>query len=129
MSRGGVHHITLTVTDAARSAEWYQRLLGEAAVIHRQGPGWTRIRMQWPDGLVIGATQHEATAADDRFDTTRVGLDHIGIGCPDEAEVRAWADRMDALGITHGPVEDVPYGWAVTARDPDGIAIEFFCAK
>ena len=129
MRRSGVHHITLTVTDAERSAAWYQLLLGEASIVHREGPGWIRVRMQWPDGLVIGATQHEATGAGDRFDTTRVGLDHIGIGCPSEDAVRAWAARMDDLGIGHGPVEDVPYGWAVTARDPDGIAIEFFCAR
>lgn len=129
MRHDGVHHLTISVTDAGRSAEWYQRLLGEATIIHRNGPDWIRIRMQWPDGLVIGATQHEATDDEDRFDETRVGLDHIGIGCPSEADVRAWADRMDALGIAHGPVEDVAYGWAVTARDPDGIAIEFFCAK
>jgi glyoxylase I family protein len=129
MRRDGVHHLTLSVTDAQRSAEWYQRLLGEATIIHREGPGWIRIRMQWPDGLVIGATQHDATTSGDRFDETRVGLDHLGIGCPGEADVRAWAQRMDDLGISHGPVEDVPYGWAVTARDPDGIAVEFFCAK
>ena len=129
MRHAGVHHVTLSVTDAARSAEWYQRLLGEARIIHREGPGWIRIRMQWPDSLVIGVTQHEATTGVDRFDHVRVGLDHIGIGCPGEADVRAWADRMDALGIDRGPVEDVTYGWAVTARDPDGIPIEFFCAK
>jgi catechol 2,3-dioxygenase-like lactoylglutathione lyase family enzyme len=85
--------------------------------------------MQWPDGLVIGATAHDTTPADDRFDASRVGLDHIGIGCPDEHAVRAWAEHMDQLGVRHGPVEDVPYGWAVTARDPDGIAVEFFCSK
>lgn len=129
MNRNGVHHLTLSVTDADRSADWYQRLLGEATIIIREAPGWRRVRMQWPDGLVIGATQHEGTAGSDRFDHTRVGLDHIGIGCASEADVRAWAAHMDSVGIDHGPVEDVPYGWAVTARDPDGIAVEFFCGK
>lgn len=129
MRRDGVHHLTLTVTDAQRSVDWYQQLLGEAAIFHLEGPGWNRVLMLWPDGLMIGATQHAATASGDRFDETRVGLDHIGIGCPSEADVRAWGQRMDDLGIAHGPVEDVPYGWAVTARDPDGIAVEFFCAK
>lgn len=124
-----VHHLTLTVTDAAASAAWYQRLLGPATVIHRQGPDWTRVRMQWPSGLVIGVTQHEATEPDDAFAHTRVGLDHVGLACDGEAEVRAWAERMDGLGLEHGPVEDVPYGWAVTARDPDGIAVEFFAGR
>ena len=124
-----VHHVTLTVLDVERSAEWYQRVLGPAEAITRAGDGWHRIRMAWPDGLVIGVTAHEATAPEDAFDARRVGLDHIGLACASEEEVRAWADRLDALGVDRGPVETVPYGWAVTARDPDGIAIEFFCAK
>ena len=124
-----VHHVTLTVLDAERSAEWYQRVLGPADAVTRAGDGWHRVRMAWPDGLVIGVTAHEATAGGDAFDARRVGLDHIGLACSSEAEVRAWADRLDELGVDRGPVETVPYGWAVTARDPDGIAIEFFCAK
>lgn len=129
MQPQGFHHLTLTVTDAQRSAQWYQTLLGEATVIHREAPGWKRIRMQWPGGLVIGVTQHEATSRDDVFDCTRVGLDHIGITCADETEVQQWQAHMDAVGIHHGPLEDVPYGWAITARDPDDIAVEFFASK
>jgi glyoxylase I family protein len=116
------------VSDVDRSAQWYQALLGTAQVIHREGPGWVRIRMQWPNGLVIGVTEHEATTGSP-FDESRIGLDHIGLGCKDESEVRAWHDVLDRLGFEHGPVEDVPYGWAVTARDPDGIPVEFFCSR
>lgn len=127
--RARVHHITLTVSDVEQSAEWYQRLLGPADAAHRTGPGWQRIRLAWPDGLVIGVTAHEATSPEDSFDHARIGLDHIGLGCDNEDEVRSWATRLDELGIDRGPVEAAPYGWAVTARDPDGIAIEFFCPK
>lgn len=123
-----IHHVTLTVVDTARSADWYQRLLGEAQVVEREGPTWRRVRMQWTSGLVIGVTTHDATGSE-RFDETRVGVDHLGLGCADEADVRAWHRRLEELGFEHGPLEDVPYGWAVTARDPDGIAVEFFCAK
>ena len=129
MRAPAVHHVTLSVTDAEASAAWYQRLLGPAAVTRREGPGWRRVRMQWPSGLVIGATQHEGAAAADRFSHLRVGLDHLGLACADEAEVRGWASRIDELGCPRGPVEDAPYGWAVTTRDPDGIALEFFAAK
>ncbi len=129
MRAPSVHHISISVTDAEASAEWYQQLLGPARIIRREGPDWVRVRMQWPSGLVIGATQHGGTSAGDRFDHTRVGLDHVGLACADEAEVRAWAQRIDDLGIERGPVEDAPYGWAVTARDPDGLPIEFFALK
>lgn len=128
MSAPRIHHITLTVRDIDRSAQWYQELLGPADAARRSGDGWERIRLAWPDGLVIGVTAHETTSGDS-FDYTRIGLDHIGFACDGEDEVRAWATRLDALGVDHGPVESAPYGWAVTARDPDGIAIEFFSPR
>ena len=123
-----VHHLTLTVTDRQRSAAWYQAVLGPASCIERTGPDWTRTRMEWSNGLVIGVTEH-ARSAQEPFDHARTGLDHVGLDCQDEAGVRAWAQRLDDLGVAHGPVETVPYGWAVTARDPDGIPIEFFALK
>ncbi len=124
-----IHHLTLTVTDVDRSAAWYQSLLGPATTVRREGPGWRRVRMQWASGLVIGVTAHDGSAANDVFGHERVGLDHIGLGCRDEAEVRRWARRLDSIGAPRGPVEDVPYGWAVTGRDPDGIPVEFFAPK
>ena len=124
-----IHHITLTVNNAETSAAWYLSLLGEATVIHRESPGWKRIRLNFPFGLVIGFTQHDATTQGGKFSHLTVGLDHIGLACESESEVRGWATKLDELGFTHGPVEDAPYAWAVTARDPDNIPIEFFCAK
>lgn len=124
-----VHHITLSVTNADESAKWYQQLLGPATVIERHGQGWRRVRMNWSSGLVIGVTEHEGTDVHERFDHRRVGLDHIGLTCDGESEVRDWKSKLEELGFEHGPLEDVAYGWAVTARDPDGIAVEFFAAK
>ena len=129
MNVDSIHHVTLSVTDVTVSAVWYQSVLGQAQVVRREGPDWERIRMAWPNGIVIGVTRHDRTGRDDAFDHARVGLDHVGLGCPTEQDVRAWAAHLDALGVTHGPVEVVPYGWTVTARDPDGIAVEFFCGR
>ena len=122
-----VHHVTLTVRDPSTSAAWYQALLGPARIVERIGPTWTRVRLEWP-GLVIGLTRHDGSGPNG-FDATVVGLDHVGLACATEDEVRQWQATCDRLGIDHGPVEDVPYGWAVTARDPDGIPIEFFCSR
>ncbi len=124
-----IHHITLTVNDAEVSAAWYLALLGEATVIHRAGPDWKRIRLNFPTGLVIGFTQHDAAPKNQTFSHLNVGLDHIGLACETKDEVFEWAAKIDELEFERGPIEDVPYGWVVTARDPDNIPIEFFCAK
>lgn len=120
-----LHHVTITVTDPQASAQFYQRLFGAAEVIERQGPTWTRLRLLWPGGLMLGMTKH-ATTVGEPFDPARVGLDHVGFGCASEAALRGWVARMDELGIAHGPVEDTPYALVVTGRDPDGIPIEFY---
>jgi len=123
------HHITLTVSDIEKSGQWYQALLGPAEVIRREGDGWTRLRMNWSSGLVIAVTSHSASRTNQKFDHTQIGLDHLGLECGSEMEIRNWITRFDDLGIEHGPLESASYGWVVTARDPDGIPIEFFCQK
>lgn len=122
-----VHHVTLTVTDAERSAEFYQELFGPAEVVRRSGDGWVRVRLRWPNGLMLGMTTFDSTTG--AFDPARVGLDHVGFGVNDEAAVHEWVARMDRLGIPHGPVADVPYALVVTGRDPDGLPIEFYAMR
>ena len=125
-----IHHVTLSVSDVAVSIAWYQALFGPAELIERQAEGWTRTRMTWPalDNLRIGVMRHD-DAPDVPFSHLNRGLDHLGFDCATRDEVEAWAARLDGLGIEHGPLEDVSYAWAVTARDPDGIPVEFFCGK
>ncbi|MGZ8615433.1 MAG: VOC family protein [Actinomycetota bacterium] len=122
----GYHHVSLTVTDLHRSMRWYEQVLGVRKVADRAGEGWVRSVMRSEAGLTIGLTVHEGTPTGDGFDHRRVGLDHLSIGCADRDDVRAWVDHLDALGVTHGPLEEPGYAAVVTARDPDGIAVEFF---
>jgi catechol 2,3-dioxygenase-like lactoylglutathione lyase family enzyme len=121
-----LHHATLTVADPEASARFYQALFGPAEVAARQGPGWSRKRLLWPNGLMLGFTRHEGTQAGSRFDCTRIGLDHVGLACGSAAEVHRWARRFDDLGIEHGPVEETAYAVVVTGRDPDGQPVELY---
>jgi len=125
-----IHHITLSVGDVDRSVAWYQAVFGPADIVGREGDGWKRTRMTWPalDDLRIAVMSHD-DAPEGRFSRTNRGLDHLGFDCATAAEVEAWASKLDALGLERGPLEDVQYGWVVTARDPDNIPIEFFCGK
>jgi catechol 2,3-dioxygenase-like lactoylglutathione lyase family enzyme len=122
-----LHHLTLTVTNIELSSQWYQQLLGPAIVFERKGPGFRRARLTWPHGLIIGLTEHEETKDQDRFHHSRVGMDHVALSCETRSEVEAWAAHMHQQKLQCGSIEEVFYGWAVTARDPDGIPIEFFC--
>jgi catechol 2,3-dioxygenase-like lactoylglutathione lyase family enzyme len=125
-----IHHITLSVSDVGASVAWYEALFGPADIVEREGDGWKRTRMTWPalDDLRIAVMSHD-TAPEGRFSHLNRGLDHLGFDCTTADQVAAWADKLDTLGFEHGPIEDVPYAWVVTARDPDNIPIEFFCGK
>ncbi|WP_347354528.1 VOC family protein [Intrasporangium sp.] len=118
-------HVTLTVTDLAASTAWYERALGMTRGRDMSGPGWRRTLMLGGPGVVLGLQAHERTPAGDRFDETRVGIDHLSIACTDRAEVQAWLDRLEESGVAHSPISPEPANVA-TCKDPDGIAIEFF---
>jgi catechol 2,3-dioxygenase-like lactoylglutathione lyase family enzyme len=120
------HHVTLSVTDAEASAAWYCRVLDGEAVARRQGDGWRRVLVRSRGGVVVGLTQHQATRAGDRFDPTRVGLDHLSVACPDAAAVEAWQSKLAAVGVETGAIRREAYGTTVVAKDPDGIPVEFF---
>jgi catechol 2,3-dioxygenase-like lactoylglutathione lyase family enzyme len=121
-------HVTLTVTDLESSVAWYEATLGLRRGPDMSGPGWRRTLMVADAGLVIGLQAHERTSAQDRFDASRVGLDHLSIACADRAEVQAWLTKLDDLGVAHSAISDAPANLA-TCTDPDGIAIEFFAPR
>lgn len=120
-----LHHLTLCVTSVTASATWYQQLLGDASIVERTIPRGRRIRMSWSEGLIIAVTQFDDGDAG-VFSHLRVGLDHVGLACDSPDEVREWARKITELGFERGPVEEAHYGWAVTARDPDNIPVEFY---
>jgi glyoxylase I family protein len=123
-----LHHVALTVTDLQRSTAWYQQLFGIEEVLERDRETWRRHVLR-RDGFQLSLSVHEATRPDDRFDETRVGIDHISIGCRDRAELDAWLAHADALGIEHAAVTETPQSWVVALHDPDGIAVEFICPR
>lgn len=43
-----------------------------------------------------------------------------------EADVQAWADRLDSLGVKHSPVIEATIGWILSFHDPDGLELRFY---
>ena len=116
---GAVHHATLTVTDVQRASQFYTGVLG-FQVAAEFGP-----RILLGNGSVIIALTPAATG-DDRFDESRVGLDHLSFSVASRADLDQAARILDEHGVSHGEVTVLDaLGIAILAfRDPDNIQLE-----
>ncbi|CDP89245.1 MULTISPECIES: VOC family protein [Mycolicibacterium] len=120
-------HVAVTVRDLAVSGPWYRTLFDADPVLDEDtDAGFHHQVWLLENGTLFGIHQHRNPAPDERFSEFRVGLDHVGFGCASRADLEAWVDRLDGLGIAHGGIVDAPYGSGLSFRDPDGIALEFF---
>lgn len=133
----GVAHVRLTVTDLARSREFYDRVFGlpvafevpqDADEATRQALGFLfdGIIYAIPGGL-LGL--RPVAPSGDRFDEDRVGLDHLSLGVAGHADLERAAALLDELGTPHGGVRDIGAAWVLEFRDPDGIALELFAVR
>lgn len=121
----GVHHARITVTDPARSREFYTGLLGFESM------------MEFPDGVLVtngsvflglrtGPDPSKAPAGD-RFDPNRIGLDHLSLSVGSKADLEAAVEACASQGVTCGDIVDFgpQFGFYVLMlEDPDGIQIE-----
>lgn len=126
-----ISHLDLSVTDVEKSAAWYCDVLGLRRA--RRADLDNRIMVvlvHEGSGLVIGLNQHHDTVGD-RFDEHRPGLDHVGFGVSDRAELDEWQARLADRGVEHSPVTDSDSGSgaALVFRDPDNIQLEFWWTR
>ena len=113
----GVHHVTLAVSDVARSHDFYTRVLGFKKVAD-YGP-----RVLVHNGSFLLAL---TPASGSRFDETRVGLDHISLAVDDRDELERAAQMLESEGIRCGEIEDLADFeiCVLMIRDPDNIQVE-----
>ena len=130
-----IHHVRLTVTDIARSKAFYSRLLGaEPAVDFSDQAGDSAVREDQHrifGGCVFSVGDQllglrPAAAAGERFQSTRVGLDHLSLAVGSPEELRAAAARLDSAGVEHGEVTELTdLGIVIlSVQDPDDINLE-----
>jgi glyoxylase I family protein len=132
---GVPHHVRLTVTDVARSRDFYTQVLGfdvalesppeddpDGVVADTLQGGVVLVNA----GVMIGLRPVDAAHAGDRFDPFRVGLDHLSFAVGSRADLDDALATFDAHDVEHGPIREVPaLGMAfLAAFDPDGIALE-----
>jgi catechol-2,3-dioxygenase len=122
-----LNHVALTVRDVEVSGPWYRALIGADPVLDEHtDAGYRHLVWALDNGTLFGIHQHDRQLETESFSEFRLGLDHVGFGCADRAELETWAGRLNELGIENAGIVDAPYGSGLSFRDPDGIALEFF---
>lgn len=131
----GLHHVRLTVTDIARSKAFYSSTFGLDPAIdfsdQADDPEARQDPARFFGGCVFAIGDQllglrPVAPAGDRFDSTRVGLDHVSLTVGSRADLDAAAERLEAAGVAHGGVIDLgDAGMLILSfQDPDDINLE-----
>jgi glyoxylase I family protein len=122
----GAHHIAFTVTDADRSAAWYQDLLGLQQLFQVDEDDVKLRVLAHPDsGWIIGIREYP-NHTDGPFDERRTGMDHVAFTVTTREELEAWEQELERRGVTYSPIRESPIGTMITLRDPDNIQLELW---
>ncbi len=131
---GSIHHLRLTVTDIARSREFYTGLLGFTVAAEAPESEDPESDPSYPvlwGGVVMAKGNYllglrPVAAKGDSFDENRVGLDHLSFGLESRAALNAAIKLLDEHGVPHGEVRELTsFGICVLPfRDPDNIQLE-----
>ncbi|HUP84672.1 MAG TPA: VOC family protein [Acidimicrobiales bacterium] len=120
-----ITHVALTVSDLARSTEWYEKLFDAKPVLDEDTGPFRHV--VWSIGsTLLGIHGFPDGKNDVTFDERRPGLDHLAFQCASRSELEQWEQKLNDLGIAHGGIVDAGYGSGLSFRDPDNIALEFF---
>jgi glyoxylase I family protein len=128
-------HVRLTVTDIARSREFYEKVFGWPVAIEMpaDADAATREKLAFLYGGVLYRVGTVLLGlrpvASDRFHEDRVGLDHLSFAAGSRSDLDAAVGVLDALDVPHEPVKDIGEAYILQFRDPDNIALELFAAK
>ncbi len=132
---GAYAHIRLTVTDIARSREFYDQVFGlpVAAEVPADADDATREELSWLFGGVVYQLGDSLfglrPVAADVFDADRAGLDHLSFAVASRSDLDAAVTVLDQRGVPHESVKDIGMGYILEFRDPDNIALELFAPK
>ena len=130
----GFAHVRLTVTDIARSKEFYDRLFGWPTAVDNSArvdePGvrdsaeefFGGTIYQTPQGTLFGLRPVGTSG----FDADSTGLDHVSFAVDSRADLEAARAALEEAGIEHGEIIDLEdAGLAILSlQDPDDINVE-----
>jgi catechol 2,3-dioxygenase-like lactoylglutathione lyase family enzyme len=121
-----LHHAALSVSDLEASARWYRDVLGFVELFREESDERRACVMGFAGGgHSVGLVEHGGSARE-RFDPTRVGLDHLAFTVATRVDLDEWATALSAAGVEHTGVVDIPPGAILNCKDPDGVALALF---
>ena len=120
-------HVSLTVTEPKRSADFYNRVFGTETVFS-SGSDSSSLFIVARSGVMIALRDHP-DADGERFDPSRTGLDHVALAVPSRRELEAWHVTLVTQGVLCSEIEQSPFGYHLNLKDPDDIAIELFVSE
>ena len=130
-----ISHVRLTVTEIARSRQFYDAVFGWPVFLELPDDAdeATRAQLWFLYGGVIynigDALLGLRPVATDSFNEDRAGLDHIAFQVASQAELDAAAAHLDDLNISHESIKDNVPANILEFRDPDNIALELAAPK
>jgi len=128
----GFSHVRLTVTDIARSREFYESVFGWEVAYEVPDGADEATREQL--GFLFGGVIYQfggglfglrpVAPSSDEFSEDRVGLDHVSFSVASLEALTSAAATLDELGIAHEEIKDLGQMAILEFRDPDGVALE-----
>jgi len=120
--------VTLTVTDAPRSASWYKKVFNMEVIREFRSDASHQICLSHlASGTEICLLSH-ADGLSEPFTELRPGLDHLELIVSTRADLDTWSRHLDEVGVSHSGIKEPSYtrNAMLTFRDPDNIQLELF---
>ena len=115
----GIHHVSVPATDPLAGSDWYERVLGFAAVlIEERESEVVTVLLQHPCGARLLLRRAAAPVVASRE------YPWFGLTIASYAELERWVQHLTALDVEHSAVHQAHPGWAVTVTGPDLVGIQ-----
>ncbi len=121
-----LHHIAVTVSNPLRSQAFYRDVLGFEITTY-EGDSFS---FQVGESVLFFHT-HDSTKKGERFDETRIGLDHLSFVAPDREALEKLVKTLRDADVETTDVKIFPPSGNlyVVFRDPDNIQLEYWLVR